>query len=395
MPDAPQYDTDRAFNRQSCPGEERPEGHIQELDGQDIFHSDTQIHVPLYIAHVGSQFNPTHWNHTKDAGTQDRDTATQYGTVSDSPHNTRLTTDAVFSSGRASPTSSVGYLASTQRTDINDNIPIEDYDPHMLSNDSNRYAWTPPKLSSYGRRLPSILVSDPSGRTGAPIIKGFPIYLSGKNLIIPDTLVAGVCDIIYGLHTVWSPKLASIPEVYGYCSALSECWLFDTGVQVLRDCYHGVLPRTFGELFALMHVAFAFTLASGRGDDTWIWDDFSSDLYQWYHALADGAEMGLFARVWNLLWCRQETPETLLLALDQLRTSSPTIYPTAIYSSRDPEAMIVHSPVDPSTDVTERMSIDWEPSDQPSLLIGGAVIRECSRFLDCKCCLDIIFERLV
>jgi hypothetical protein len=315
--------------------------------------------------------------------------------VSDSPHNTRLTTDAVFSSGCASPKSSVGYLASTQRTDINDNVSIEDYDPHVLSIDRYHYMRAPQESSFYSRRLPSILVSDPSGRTVAPIIKGFPIYLSGEDPITPDTLVADVCDIIYGLHTVWSPKLASIPELYEYCSALSKGWLFDTGAQALKRCYRGVLPRTFCDLFALMHVAFAFTLANGRGDDTCIWDDFSSDLYQWHHALADEAEMGLFARVWNRLWCRQETTDTLLLALDQLRTSSPTLYPTAIDSLRDPEAMIVQSPVGPSADVTERTSMDWEPSDQPSLLIGGAVIRECSRFLDCKCCLEISFEGLV
>ncbi|KAL2041812.1 hypothetical protein N7G274_005596 [Stereocaulon virgatum] len=382
MLDAPQCDTDQAFNRQSYLEEERPEGHIQEPVGQEIFYSNTQIHVPLYVAHVGSQFNPTPWNYTKDAGTQDRNTATRYDIVSDNPHNTRLITDALFSSGCANPKSPVRYHASPQRKDIEDNVPIEDYDLHMLSTYRNRYARTPPESSSYSHRLPGILVSDPLGRTVAPTIKGFPIYLSGEDSITPDTLVADVCDIFYGLHTVWSPKLASIPELHGYCSALPKCWLFNTGVLVLQQCYHGVLPRTFGDLFALMHVAYSFTLADGRGDDTRIWDNFSSDVYQWHHALADGAEKGLFARVWDRLWCRQETPDTLLLALNQLRTFTPTKYPTAIGSSGGPEAMIVQSPVEPSADVTERTSIDWKPSDQPSLLFGGAVIRECSRFLD-------------
>ena len=155
----------------------------------------------------------------------------------------------------------------------------------------------------YGSQRPSIALSDPVGQTIRPVADDLYCLMLGDDSMTTTSLVEQVREILHDLNEEWMEKLKSTPELYVRCMPLSTCRLLETGIRALQQCFSGILPRSFGDLFALMHVAFAFSKVINTDVDSYYWDGFYSDLRYWHHSVSDSEELSLFGKVWDRLWC--------------------------------------------------------------------------------------------
>lgn len=158
------------------------------------------------------------------------------------------------------------------------------------------------RLPLYEYQRPSIVLSDPVGRTIPPVADDRYCLMLGDDSMTTTNLVQQVREILHGLNRKWMGRLESTPDLYTLCMPLSTCRLLETGIRALQLCFFGDLPSSFEDLFALMHVAFAFSIVINRDGDSYYWDGFSSDLHYWRHAVRV-SETSLFTRVWYRLWC--------------------------------------------------------------------------------------------
>lgn len=157
-------------------------------------------------------------------------------------------------------------------------------------------------LPQYEYQRPRIALIDPVGQTIRPVADDLYCLMLGDDSITTTSLVEQVRDILHGLNREWMGKLESTPDLYARCIPLSTCPLLETGIRVLQQCFSGTLPRSFDDLFALIHVAFAFSLVINKNRDSYYWDGFYSDLRYWHHTVRD-SEISLFGKVWDRLWC--------------------------------------------------------------------------------------------
>ena len=175
---------------------------------------------------------------------------------------------------------------------------ISQYFPHQDLPPLNTVHHSPP----YEYQRPSIALSDPVGQTIRPVADDLYCLMLGDDSIITTSLVKQVREILHGLNKEWMGRLKSTPELYARCMPLSTCPLLETGIRALQQCFSGNLPISFEDLFALMHVAFAFSIVINRDGDSYYWDAFYSDLRYWHHTVRD-SEISLFGKVWDRLWC--------------------------------------------------------------------------------------------
>lgn len=157
-------------------------------------------------------------------------------------------------------------------------------------------------LPLYEYQRPSIALIDPVGRTIRPMADDLYCFMLGDDSMTTTSLVEQVREILHGLSREWMGKLRSTPDLYTRCMPLSTCRLLETGIRALQQCFSGALPSSFEDLFALIHVAFAFSIVVNRDDDSYYWDGFYSDLHYWHHTVRD-SEISLFGKVWDRLWC--------------------------------------------------------------------------------------------
>ena len=161
-------------------------------------------------------------------------------------------------------------------------------------------------LPLYEYQRPSIVLSNPVGQTIPPVADDLYCRMLGDKSMTTTGVVKQVCSILHGLNQKWMGRLESSPDLYDFyvhCMSLTPSRLLETGIHVLQQCFSRTLPSSFGELFALMHVAFAFSSVIHSDGDSYYWDGFSSDLRYWHHTLKDFEEISLFARIWDRLWC--------------------------------------------------------------------------------------------
>lgn len=145
-------------------------------------------------------------------------------------------------------------------------------------------------------------LSDPVGQTIRPVADDLYCLMLGDDLMTTTNLVKQVRDILHELNKEWMGRLMSTPNLYVRCMPLSACSLLETGIRALQQCFSGSLPTSFDDLFALIHVAFAFSRVINKDRDSYYWDGFYSDLRYWYHTVRD-SEISLFGKVWHRLWC--------------------------------------------------------------------------------------------
>ena len=168
------------------------------------------------------------------------------------------------------------------------------------------------RLPLYEYQRPSIVLSDPVGRTIPPAADDLYCLMLGDDSMTTTSLVKQVREILHGLNREWMGRLKSTPDLYTSCMPLSTCRLLETGIRALQQCFLGSLPSSFEELFALMHVAFAFSIMINRDGDSYYWDGFSSDLHYWHHTVRD-SEISLFGKVWDRLWCPRSSNDRLFV----------------------------------------------------------------------------------
>ena len=147
----------------------------------------------------------------------------------------------------------------------------------------------------------TIALSYPVGETIRPVADDLYCFMLGDDSITRTSLVTQVREILHDLNREWMGELKSTPDLYARCIPLSTCRLLETGIRALQQCFSGTLPRSFDDLFALIHVAFAFSLVINKDRDSYYWDGFHSDLHHWHRTVRD-SEISLFGKIWDRLW---------------------------------------------------------------------------------------------
>lgn len=91
-----------------------------------------------------------------------------------------------------------------------------------------------------------------------------------------------------------------------------NCFLytpFESGIQSLLDYYHGTLPRTFEDAFALMHIVYACAEIYQKKVGPQFRRNLSLGVLQWNQAIATPEDKQLFAKVAFQLWLNPEYSE--------------------------------------------------------------------------------------
>lgn len=106
---------------------------------------------------------------------------------------------------------------------------------------------------------------------------------------------------------------------------------FETGIQSLQEFYRGTLPRTFEEIFGMMHIAYACAWMYHKNDEPQFWRSFFVDVLRWHYAIATQEETLLFLEVAFQLWSVPECSITELAGYSndfrsQLGCNLPEIY---------------------------------------------------------------------
>ena len=122
--------------------------------------------------------------------------------------------------------------------------------------------------------------------------------------------IADLCDVLRALGEEWIRRLVlgtNVPQILPEQYATS---LFELGIRALRNYFRGATPSSFQDIFALMHVAVAFSYIVRKDDQALPWDNFLEEAYQWQHLLCDVMEKRAFIKVMNRL-CHPQAYSTL------------------------------------------------------------------------------------
>ena len=258
--------------------------------------------------------------------------------------------------------------------------PTEDVDETQQPQSQERFSVeSRHDLPLFDYQRPIILLSDPTGRTTAPVADDSYGTLLGDDSLTPTSLVEQVLDILHALNEAWMQKLASTQDLYRHCQQFSTCSLFEKGIRTLQQCFLGTLPTSFEEIFGLMHIAFAFSLVINKDGGSYYWDGFSSDLRRWHHTMKD-SEIGLFARVWDRLWCPQASAQSTTAVKDSIYLNTVPRAPFASLHALDSKSYST-SPTS-SNESTNTSNMNTRQCDLYSIIIDGMVIKGCSNFLD-------------
>lgn len=218
---------------------------------------------------------------------------------------------------------------------------------------------------------PSIVISDYT----LPVRPGLPEH-SRTGLVSSVTMVQSTYDISKKFNSRWMSRLDSTPKLLTYCAALSPQQLFNAGIRTLQDCYNGIFPSSFGQVFALMHVVFAFTRAPTHGDGSLDWQELFRDTYRWRYLIVDSAEVAIFDDVWRRAWCPQASTETIILENG---------FPNQILHTSSPSARNDWNErwtIESNDGLNDGLSVRGSQENIHDVLMRGTVIKRCSIFLD-------------
>lgn len=323
------------------------------------------------LSYFGSQFDTQASYSHKDADEQDA-----FGSTSPANDSYLVDGDLLNILGATAPVADTSHLDRTQRSLRRDQIlnGATSQRGRPSNSGSGFHETARPPIIHYV--LPGIVLSDYTRPVGSDLFAPFQ-----ADPMTPATLMQQAYNISNTLNSRWMSRLQLTPYLHEYCSRFSPQWLFNVGVQTLRDCYKGAFPCTFSKIFALMHAAFAFSRVSADVDGSYNWEALSQDVYHWRYIIQDAAEVKYFVEVWQSTWSLQASMETLVL---ENGFSNAVLY--------------TNSPFNSNNIVTKQNSLAPEVFDDPNnhlfvsqcsehtkkLLMGGMVVKECSRFLDGK-----------
>lgn len=173
---------------------------------------------------------------------------------------------------------------------------------------------------------------------------------------------------------------------------------FEKGIQSLQGFYCGTLPRTFEDIFALMHIVHACASIYHGKDEPHFWDAFFLDILQWHHAIAAEEEQLFFLKIAFQLWHvpgyslteATEYSNNLLppLTWPEIHTKLRNTGSICFNHSQKPTPQAF----DPSVEASILSAIDLNKLDLLRLrdaFSEGQVISLCTRYLDGKLLLSI------
>lgn len=145
--------------------------------------------------------------------------------------------------------------------------------------------------------LPGIVVSDYTRPVGSDLLASVQ-----ANKTTSMTLIQQAYNMANTLNSQWMSRLEATPDLHKYCSQIPSQSLFEVGLEILRDCYHGVFPNRFSENFALMHVIVAFSSVAANMDGSYDLHNISQDVYDWQYNIEDADQVRIFVGVWHRVW---------------------------------------------------------------------------------------------
>ena len=111
------------------------------------------------------------------------------------------------------------------------------------------------------------------------------------------TLFGELRGLVSVVNSAWMDKLSSVPYLWQRSKALSPDALLKNGIDTLKGLLCGRLAKTFEELFALVHLAFATAFFLHRQQGFFCWNTFYNDTFQWQHTLASHEDRVAFLAV--------------------------------------------------------------------------------------------------
>ena len=159
-------------------------------------------------------------------------------------------------------------------------------------------------------------------------------------------------NLVHVINFEWIKRLDSAPDLRAPSSDYYIRSLFETGIQVLQRCYQNVLPTTFKEVFALMHIACGVYYIRHGNDTCSGWAGLFQDFLRWQYAMCEERDIQLLIAVINQLW----RPDCV----------TPLQGPTA----------------SPAQALGSTVIVKPQSAHLFDLLRNGKIIRECSEFLN-------------
>ena len=159
-------------------------------------------------------------------------------------------------------------------------------------------------------------------------------------------------DLVHVINFQWIKRLDSASDLKVPCSDYYVRSLFETGIQVLQRCYQNILPTTFKEIFALMHIACGVFYIRHGNDTCSGWGELFQDFLRWQYAMCEERDIHLLIAVTNQLW----RPDCVMLPQGSMASSAQALGPV--------------------------ITVEPQPADLVGVFRKGMIFRECSEFLD-------------
>ena len=211
-------------------------------------------------------------------------------------------------------------------------------------------------------------------------------FLENSTFRSAETRVKEIRELVSIVNQEWLERMTGAPRLLSRCAGLSTAVLFEKGVTALQQCFRGILPDTFLEVFGLMHIACAVAYSFHKEDDWWMWEELSMDMAHWQDTLPRDSEKEFFLEALAHLnrprtplggWLKQINPAT-----------------TSIYQSSGPaetEASGIMLPRNMLLDKSQSFSEDH----LFCRLRQGRVMQDCTRFLDRTLTLALVLTSLI
>ena len=220
----------------------------------------------------------------------------------------------------------------------------------------------------------------------APPLRGSPLP-SGNDgdvrifaTLSSQSQVEGLRETVRVLNEEWLRRCQSAPNLLLRASAYSLQSLLETGAQTLQLIFRGVLPSTFDAVFALAHTAYAAACIMHVDDSSHCWNEFFQHILALQNLIQNRSDARLFVQLVHLLWLPQFSSAKRFCGNYFLDEITGTLVPL-----QRPVGDLNGLPSTASTGLQEaRYPTKPEVMTMLDLLKDGAVLQECSRFLDGK-----------
>ena len=120
---------------------------------------------------------------------------------------------------------------------------------------------------------------------------------------LTEVLVEDLHRRVSDLENQWRHQLSPTFDFFWMKENFCQPSLFETGFRTLQGLYRCISPRTFEDVFALMHVAFACACKYQNNDEPKFWGTFFEDALRWCRAVATAQERDVLLRVVFQIWC--------------------------------------------------------------------------------------------